>query len=238
MGRPKAEMHEHHHRDLSGGGLRAAVFGISDGLVSNAALILGVAGANPGPSFVRLAGLAGLLGGAFSMASGEYGSMRVQVELYERELESERRELARVPEAETRELAEVYESRGIDPEKAREMATEIMRDPEVALDVHAREELGISPDSLGRPIEAAASSFVSFGVGALVPLAPWFVIGGPAAAGASAALALLAAVIIGVLVSSATGRAWPRLVFRHLLLTVIPAVVTYGLGTAIGVTTS
>ena len=157
---------------------RAAVFGASDGLVSNVSLILGVAGADPGAGVVRLAGLAGLIAGAVSMAAGEYGSMKAQQELLERELAVERRELERNPHVETVELTQLYQSRGVDPDLARQLAQEVMVDPETALRAHAREELGIDPDALGSPVRAAASSFVSFSLGALLPLLPWFVTSG------------------------------------------------------------
>ena len=136
---------EHHHRDVQGGGARAAVFGISDGLVTNVSLILGLSGANPPAGVVRLAGLAGLLGGAFSMAAGEYISMRAQSELLERELEFERQELHRRPEGEFRELVKIYESRGISTDLATQVARQMMSDPKTALETHAREELGIRP---------------------------------------------------------------------------------------------
>src|SRR5438067_7026606 len=161
---------EHHHRDIDRGTARAAVFGVSDGLVSNVSLILGVAGANPGAGVVRLAGLAGLISGAVSMAAGEYVSMKAQTELYERELALERRELHRNPHVETVELTQIYQSRGVDPDRARELAQEMMRDPELALETHAREELGIDPEALGSPVGAAVSSFVAFSIGALIPL--------------------------------------------------------------------
>ena len=130
------------------------MFGVSDGLVSNVALILGVAGASSGQEIVRIAGLAGLIAGAVSMAAGEYISMQAQRELLERELEMERREHVRNPEHEVEELAEIYESRGMDADTAREMATNIMDDPEKALEVHAREEMGIDPNELGNPVFA------------------------------------------------------------------------------------
>ncbi|MEA2273221.1 MAG: vacuolar iron transporter family protein, partial [Solirubrobacteraceae bacterium] len=133
---------DHHHRNIQGGVARAAVFGISDGLVSNIALVLGVAGAGPAPSVVRLAGLVGLVGGAFSMAAGEYVSMRAQSELLEAELELERREIARRPDNEQRELAQIYRSRGVAPDVADRLAAEMMSDPQLALETHAREELG------------------------------------------------------------------------------------------------
>lgn len=138
-----------HHRDLQGGVARAAVFGISDGLLTNISLILGVAGANPPAAVVLLAGLAGLVAGAFSMAAGEFVSMSAQSELLQRELDIERRELERHPEAETRELAAVYRRRGVDEADARRLAEAVMKDPEIALEVHAREELDYGPDRPG-----------------------------------------------------------------------------------------
>ena len=132
------------------------MFGISDGLVTNVSLILGLSGASPPAGVVRLAGLAGLLGGAFSMAAGEYISMRAQSELFERELEFERQELHRRPEGEFRELVRIYESRGISTDLATQVARQMMADPKTALETHAREELGIRPESLGKPFQAAA----------------------------------------------------------------------------------
>ncbi len=226
---------EHHHRDVSGGSIRAAVFGVSDGLVSNLGLMLGVAGADPAPAVVRVAGLAGLVSGAVSMAAGEYNSVRVQNELFERELELERIELRRNPEGETEELAEVYEARGVDGPQARELAAAMMSDPDLALEVHAKEELGMSPGSLGSPIGAASSSFVSFAIGALVPLAPWFVGEGDAAIVASLVLALVAAVVVGWIIASTAERPVPRVVLRQLLFTLVPAAITYAVGSALGV---
>lgn len=226
---------EHHHRDVQGGAARAAVFGVSDGLVSNMGLILGVAGASPAPGVVRLAGLAGLVAGAISMAAGEYNSMRVQAELLARELRVEAREHVRRPQYETAELAEVYESRGIPPDQAEAVAAAIMRDPEAALEVHAREELGIDPTNLGSPWQAAASSFVCFGVGALVPLVPWFVTQGAAATIASLVLGVVTAAIVGLLIARFTGRGWHRAVVRQVLFTVVPAALTYAIGAALGV---
>ncbi len=162
----------HHHRDFRGGGARAAVFGVSDGLVTNVSLVLGIAGANPGGSIVRLAGVAGLIAGSFSMAAGEYLSMTAQRELMERELEVERRSLSHSPEGEAAELRGMYVRRGIDPAVASDMVNEVMQDPELALETHAREELGITPQSLGSPWQAAAASFFTFALGAFIPLAP------------------------------------------------------------------
>ena len=226
---------DHQHRDVQGGAARAAVFGVSDGLVSNVGLILGVAGADPAPSIVRLAGLAGLVAGAISMAAGEYNSMRVQTELLERELELERIELRRNPEYETAELAEVYESRGMAPEQARGLAETVMRDPEVALETHAREELGVDPEQLGSPLRAAASSFVSFSFGALVPLVPWFFASGRAATLTSLVLAVALAVVVGGAIGRFTGRPPLRTVVRQVLFTLVPAALTYAIGVLVGV---
>jgi vacuolar iron transporter family protein len=228
---------EFHHRDVQGGALRAAVFGVSDGLVSNMGLILGVAGAGPQPAVVRLAGLAGLVSGAISMAAGEYNSMRVQSELLLRELRIEARELRRRPEHETRELADIYEQRGLAPEQARDVAEAMMSDPDVALEAHAREELGIDPQQLGSPRGAAASSFVSFSVGALVPLVPWFVTSGNAAKLASLVLGVLAAVVVGWLIGRSTDRPITRAIVRQVVFTVVPALITFGIGNALGVGT-
>ena len=233
--RPAPPVGEHHHRDITGGAARAAVFGVSDGLVSNVGLILGVAGADPAPSVVRLAGLAGLIAGAISMAAGEYNSMRVQAELLERELELERIELRRNPHVETVELAQIYQSRGVDADSARRISEDLMRDPEMALQAHAREELGIDPGELGSPLGAAASSFGSFAVGAIVPLIPWFVTEGAAAVVASLVLAVLAAVTVGYAIGRFTERPWPRTVLRQVLFTVVPAGITFAIGAAVGV---
>jgi len=228
-------MWDHHHRNVQGGGARAAVFGVSDGLVTNVSLILGFAGANAGPSVVRLAGVALLIAGAFSMASGEWTSMSAQRELLERELAMERHEISHRPEGERRELVGIYEKRGVDPSVARTLADEMMRTPELALETHAREELGINPGALGRPLQAALSSFVTFGVGALIPLLPWFVTRGKAAMLASVVLGVLAAVAVGAALAAFTRRSWLRSSFRQLLMTALPAAVTYGVGALIGI---
>jgi vacuolar iron transporter family protein len=225
---------EHHHRDIRGGAARAAIFGVSDGLVTNVSLILGVAAAHPAAGVVRLAGLAGLIAGSVSMASGEYVSMQAQRELFERELEIERRELRRRPHVEQVELAHIYESRGVDPDTARAMADQLSRDPEVALDTHAREELGIDPKSLGSPVAAAVSSFVTFGLGAVVPLLPWFFGHGNGAALASVILGAVAALAVGGLLARFTGRS--RLVssLRQLAIAIVAAGATYLIGRAVG----
>ena len=157
---------EHRHRGLGGGGnLRAAVFGVNDGLVSNASLILGIAGANPDPHVVLLAGVAGMAAGAFAMAAGEYVSVRSQRELFEYQIGLERDELEEYPEAEAQELALIYAAKGVPPKEARQLADKLVADPEHALDTLAREELGLNPEELGSPWGAAISSFLSFARG-------------------------------------------------------------------------
>jgi VIT1/CCC1 family predicted Fe2+/Mn2+ transporter len=230
-----APRHEGHHRDITGGMARAAVFGVSDGLVSNIAVILGVAGADASSGYVRLAGVASLVGGAVSMAFGEWNSMTAQRELLERELDMERRELIRRPHVEEVELAHIYEARGIDPGTARELAGQMMRDPEMALETHAREELGIDPSALGAPLGAAVSSFVSFALGALIPLIPWLFGVGTAAVVASVVLASLAALIVGAALAGFTGRPRVGIAIRQLALTALPAAAVFGIGKAIGI---
>ncbi len=226
---------EHHHRDVRGGGPRAAVFGISDGLVSNVGLILGVAGADPGSNVVRVAGIAGLIAGAISMAAGEYNSMKVQAELLQRELDMERIELRRNPHVETVELSQIYQSRGVEPDQARELAEQMMRDPELALRTHAREELGIDPDALGSPLQSATASMIGFTIGAAVPLVPWFFLAHGEAIVASLVLAVTAAVVVGVLTARLTERHVARTVARQVLFTIVPAAITFAIGRAIGV---
>lgn len=237
--RPPSELQvvDHHHRNVQAGGARAAVFGVSDGLVTNVSLILGMAGASPGPGVVRLAGLAGLVAGAFSMASGEYVSMRAQTELLQRELDLERREIDRRPEGERRELVKIYEDRGVSPGAARQLAEEMMRTPELALETHAREELGISPGALGSPVQAAVASFVAFAVGAFLPLIPWLFTSGGTAAVASALIGAVAAVVVGAALSIFTRRTWWWSAGRQLLISACAAGITFGIGRAVGVTT-
>ena len=224
----------HHHRDIGGGGARAAVFGISDGLVTNVSLVLGMAGANPGGTIVRLAGVAGLIAGSFSMAAGEYLSMTAQRELMERELEVERHALERHPKGEAAELRSMYVRRGIDPTVADDMVNEVMQDPELALETHAREELGISTKTLGSPWQAAAASFVTFALGAFIPLLPWLIGSGTAAIVASVVLGAVAAVVVGAVLARFTERPVLPSALRQLAVTVIAAGVTFGVGRAIG----
>ncbi len=227
-------MSEHRHRDLRGGGARAAVFGISDGLVSNVALILGVAGAHSSAAAVRLAGVAGLIGGAFSMAAGEYVSMRAQSELMERELDVERAAIQHEPEDERRELAAIYESRGLEAGLAEELSAKMMRNPQLALETHAREELGFTPGHTGNPVQAAVSSFAAFAVGALIPLLPWFFIGGTPAILWSVALGAVASLSVGAALAVFTGRSLLWSATRQLLISGCAAGVTYTIGHLIG----
>ena len=211
------------------------MFGVSDGLVSNLALILGVAGAHPAAGLIRLAGLAGLIAGSFSMAAGEYVSMRAQRELFERELDLERSEIRRWPDAERRELAVLYERRGLEPNLAGDLAAAMMQDPEVALDTHAREELGIDPTELGSPWQAAFSSFLSFAVGAAIPLIPFLVLTGTAGVVAAAAVSAVATLTIGAALSVFTGRSWVKSALRQFVISAVAAGVTYSIGAAVGV---
>jgi vacuolar iron transporter family protein len=222
------------HRDVQGGVARAAVFGISDGLLTNISLILGVAGASPPAAVVLLAGLAGLVAGAFSMAAGEYVSMAAQSELLQRELEVERREIERHPEAEMHELAAVYRLRGVEEADARRIAEAIMRDPEVALEVHAREELGLRPGKTGSPWQAAGSSFVTFSIGAVIPLLPWFFATGISAALASIVLGAVSVLAVGWTVAIFTGRSRVRAALRQLAFATVAAGVAFGVGHLVG----
>jgi len=224
----------HSHRNLHGGGARAAVFGISDGLVSNVALILGMAGAHASAGAVRLAGIAGLIAGAFSMAAGEYISMRAQSELMERELDVEREAIHHDPEDERRELAAIYRSRGLDTAMADELSVKMMRDPELALETHAREELGIDPGETGDPLQAAGSSFVMFAIGAFIPLLPWLITSGTEATLWSVALGAVSAFGVGAALALFTGRSWLWSATRQLLISGVAAAVTYGVGHLIG----
>lgn len=228
-------MKEPHHRNIQGGAARAAVFGVSDGLVSNMGLILGVAGAHPEASVVQVAGLAGLVAGAVSMAAGEYNSMRVQADLLTRELEREEAELRRRPDLETEELAELYERRGLPADGARALAESVMQDPATALEAHAREELGIDPSELGRPLDAAGSSFAAFSVGGIVPLAPWFFGGGTAAIVTSLVLGISVAVVVGAVIARSTSRPLHLGVLRQVAFTVTPAAITFAIGSALGI---
>src|SRR5258708_29177029 len=198
---------ERRHRGLaSGGNLRAAVFGVNDGLISNASLIFGVAGATADSRMILLSGIAGLLAGAFSMAAGEYVSVRSQREMYEYQIGLERAELAEYPEEEAEELALIYAARGMSVGDAHDLAQRTIANPQVALDVLTREEIGLNPPELGSPWGAAMSSFFSFAVGALVPLAPFLFARGDGALIAAVAMTAAALFGVGSMISLFTGR--------------------------------
>src|SRR5437899_3833285 len=227
---------EHRHRGLGGGGnLRAAVFGVNDGLVSNASLILGIAGANPDPHVVLLAGVAGMAAGAFAMAAGEYVSVRSQRELFEYQIGLERDEPEEYPEAEAQELALIYAAKGVPPQEAKKLADKLVADPENALDTLAREELGLNPEELGSPWGAAISSFLSFAIGAAIPLLPWLFHAGAKALPVTAALTAVALFAVGATLSLFTGRSALASGGRMLLLGGLAATVTFGAGRLLGI---
>ncbi len=227
------------HRTGGGGTLRASIFGVSDGLVSNTALIMGFAGAQTEGQFVLLAGVAGLLAGAFSMASGEYVSMRAQRELFERQIDLERSELEAAPEEEERELALIYQAKGLPKEEAESMAARIMENPEIALDTLVREELGLDPSALGSPWGASIGSFLAFAAGALVPVIPFFFSADASApyVVAAAALSATALFAVGASLSLFTGRGALVSGVRQLALGVAAGALTFGIGSIIGVST-
>jgi VIT1/CCC1 family predicted Fe2+/Mn2+ transporter len=230
------EAHGHQHKDVSGGWLRPAVFGAMDGLVTNVSLIAGVgAGVNASggsPHLIVLTGLAGLAAGAFSMATGEYVSVSSQSEAAAREIDKERREIQHNPAGETAELAQMYVDKGLDPALAAEVARQIHADVENAVSVHAREELGVDPGDLASPRLAAVSSFLSFAVGALIPLLPYlFRVNNLALA---LGLAAVAAFTGGGLVARLTDRPFLRGAARQLVLGAVAAGITFLIGSAVG----
>jgi VIT1/CCC1 family predicted Fe2+/Mn2+ transporter len=228
----KATTVGHEHANVTGGWLRPAVFGAMDGLVSNFALIAGVAGGSGDPSVVILAGLAGLAAGAFSMAAGEYTSVAAQSEHAEAEIAVEREELRRNPSGEQAELAEMYVERGLDRELAEEVARQLHRNLETALDVHTREELGVTPDELPSPRLAALSSFLSFAVGALIPVLPYLF--GATVLWPAAVVALFGLFVCGAVVTRVTSRPWWYGGLRQLVLGAAAATLTYAFGNAVG----
>lgn len=226
---------EAHHGKDGGGALRAAVFGVNDGLVSNASLILGVAGAGPEPSVVLLAGTAGLLAGAFSMAAGEYVSVRAQREYYEYQITLEREELAEYPLEEVAELTLIYTAKGLPQVEAERLANRLIEDPDQALDTLAREELGLNPEELGSPWAAAIASFLAFSVGAFIPLLPYLLLSGDMALIGTAAATGLALFGVGSTISLFTGRqAWYG-GLRMLLIGGLAGAATWSIGHALGV---
>jgi VIT1/CCC1 family predicted Fe2+/Mn2+ transporter len=217
------------------GAIRAAIFGINDGLVSNLALVMGFAGAVTDNGLIVLAGIAGLLAGAFSMGAGEYISMQSQRELFERQIELEREQLRFRPEKEKDELAAIYRAKGLSVDEADLVAGRLMQDPQHALDTKIREELGLDPNELGSAWAAAVGSFLAFSLGAVIPLAPFLMLSGTLAIGLSVGMALGSLFVVGALVSLLTGRG---LVYSGLRQTGIggaAALVTYVVGSIIGV---
>jgi vacuolar iron transporter family protein len=226
---------EGRHRAGIGGALRAGVFGVNDGLVSNFSLVMGVAGGTSNKSIVLLAGVAGLVAGAFSMASGEWVSVRSQRELYENELRIEEQELAAFPDEEREELELIYQAKGIDPAEAKALVDNIMSRPDVALDTLAREELGIDPGTLASPWVAAGSSFAAFAAGAFLPVVPFFFASGAAAVVTSAVLSVLALFGVGCVISVFTGRHAGRAGLRMAAIGAVVATATFLVGKLVGV---
>jgi vacuolar iron transporter family protein len=225
------------HRAGLGSNLRASVFGVSDGLVSNASLVLGVAGAGAANTYVLLTGTAGMLAGALSMAAGEYVSVRSQREMYEYQIALEREEVAEYPEEEAEELALIYQARGLELEQAREVSHALLAHPEQALDVLAREELGLNPDDLGSPSGAALSSFISFALGAAVPLVPFVTTRstGTTTLVTTAAMTCIALFCIGMVLSLFTGRDALKGALRMVLIGTGAGVISFIVGRALGV---
>jgi VIT1/CCC1 family predicted Fe2+/Mn2+ transporter len=226
------------HRTDRSGALRAGVFGVSDGLVSNTALVMGVAGSGAAHKVILLTGIAGLLAGAFSMAAGEYVSMASQREMYQREISLEAAELEEKPDEEREELALLYRAKGLSREDAQRLADQIMSDRQVALDTLVREELGLDPAELGSPLSAAVSSLLTFASGALVVILPYFFGGGTAALVAAICLAALALLAVGGGIGMLNGRPLVRSALRQMLLGGAAALVTFGIGHLIGATVS
>jgi VIT1/CCC1 family predicted Fe2+/Mn2+ transporter len=228
------EIH-HAHRNVSGGQLRPAVFGAMDGILSNVGLVAGVAGAHPHPHVVLLTGVAGLVAGSFSMASGEYVSVASQTELVHREVELERREIERRPHAEQHELAAMYEAQGLTRELAKEVAHQLSQRPDVWR-IHARAELGVDPDRQPSAVMAAILSFVSFAIGAVVPILPYMF--GASTVWITLVLSAVALLACGAGVARITAARPVYGALRQLGFGVLAAGVTYGVGAAIGVSTT
>ncbi len=229
---------ERWHRMDQGGGLRAAVFGVNDGLVSNVSLVMGFAGANASRHFILLAGVSGLLAGSLSMAIGEYISMTAQREMFQRQIGLEREELEEMPAEEEQELALIYRAKGLPAEEAVRIAHRLMENKETALATLAREELGIEPSALGSPWLAAFSSLVMFASGAFVPVVPYLITSGTVALVSAIGLAALTLAVVGLGLSLINGRHPLYSAARQVLTGAVAAAVTFGIGRLIGVTTS
>lgn len=226
---------ERWHRGGRSGSLRAAVFGVNDGLVSNLSLVMGVAGAEAGSEFILLAGVAGLLAGAFSMGAGEYISVRAQRELFERQIALEKQELEVSPKEEEEELSLIYQAKGIPQEEAAALARRIIENPKTAIDTLAREELGLDPSGLGSPWEAAMSSFVAFALGAIVPVVPYLATSGRGAFLLSASLSCLALFGVGAVLSIFTARGPISSGLRMLIIGLLASTATFTIGMWLGV---
>jgi VIT1/CCC1 family predicted Fe2+/Mn2+ transporter len=226
---------ERWHLMSSGGSLRAAVFGINDGLVSNFSLVMGFAGAEAKPEYILLAGVAGLLAGSFSMAAGEYVSVSAQRELFEQQIAMEKQELEMSPNEEEEELALIYQAKGIPDDQARSLARRIIANPKTAIDTLAREELGLDPSQLGSPWAAAGSSFLAFVIGAFVPVLPYLFSTGATAWLASALLSCLALFGVGALISIFTARGPMLSGLRMLGIGLLASAITYSVGWLLGV---
>lgn len=217
------------HRNFGGGTLRAGVFGVNDGLVSNTCLVMGVAGAAVEPSVIVLTGVAGLLAGAFSMAAGEYISMLSQREMFEYQISQEGEELRRYPKEEAEELALIYAARGVPIDEARDISAHLVTNPKQALDTLAREELGLNPDDLGSPTGAALSSFAAFAVGASLPLIP-FLLGSANGILVASLLSGTALFIVGAVLSLFSGKSAWLSGLRMLAIGAAAAAATFGIG--------
>jgi VIT1/CCC1 family predicted Fe2+/Mn2+ transporter len=224
-----------HSKIKSGSNLRAAIFGINDGLVSNASLVFAMVGAGTQEHTIILTGVAGLLAGGFSMASGEYVSVKSQTELYENQISLEREELQEFPEEEAKELSLIYQAKGIDRTMADQIANKLIQDKEKALDTLAREELGLNPSELGAPLQAALSSFICFSIGAALPILPFLFFAKDIASISSFITSLFMLFLIGVLISFLTGKSPLKNGLRMCLLGLMAGVTTYLIGKLIGV---
>ena len=234
----KSLEHEGHpdHRALAGGSARAGVFGFSDGLVSNVSLIIGFAAGGADASVVRLAGIAAAVAGAASMAAGEWVSISAQNELVEREMALELRELKIHPEAETSELAAMYRQHGMSREQAAASAREVMRDPERAVIVHAREEFGLDAGNLPNPLQIGLISLITFLAGAMLPVLPWIFASGSAAKYSSVIVAIVAASIAGYVIGQQAERSKISSAARQVAIMLLAVGVTYIIGRLVGVT--
>lgn len=236
MPRSLDDIGRRHHGLESGGNLRAAVFGVNDGLISNASLILGVAGATADNAIILLTAAAGLIAGAFSMAAGEYVSVRSQREMYEYQIGLEKEELDHYPEEEAEELALIYQARGLSREEAVNLAKSLTADPEKALATLAREELGLNPEDLGSPWGAALFSFFSFAAGASIPLLPFVFASGAASLVIAIALTGIMLFAVGATLSLFTGRGAAYSGLRMLAIGAAAGGFTYLIGKLLGVT--